>query len=250
MFKCLASVTRKLRGKLARPEEWDDEWLESGISLENDLTIGPIDGRTHSMQDLRSAYRYDFRSPVEIMSVGFQGTPSTYHLFARHGNSTIFSGATLKGADFYKGKIDQLQKKKQDRRQLSLYKINLTGLEFYDFKREYSLRGEASMLNAYKMKIKSNPKWYKKNIKALKSQGYKRTEANNLIFNQMFRNGMDIFLKANELHIKGPIVPNSITPILPHTHPKLEYLDLAVSPTVTGTYNTTFQNRIGYDAIK
>lgn len=246
MFKFFSSLSRKLGGKPARQDEWDNEWLESEISLKKNEAIGPIDGRSHSVQDLQTAYRYDFRSPVEIMNVGFQGTPSTYHLFARYDNHTIFCGASLKGADFFKERADKLQSKKQDNHQLFLYKIRPTGLNSYNFREKYSLRGEASILSAYRMKIESKPEWYKENIKAAISQGYKRVDADNLIFN-IFRERMELFLQANELHIEGPIAPYNITPILRHTHPSLEYLDLAVNPAAVGTYNSIFQNRIGYD---
>ncbi|MCS3413246.1 hypothetical protein [Serratia marcescens] len=103
MFDSLARLG--LRKKTLEEElskEWDDSLLSSGITLDSDKELKHMDKRTHSACDLNTLFRYDYRSPTEIMNTGFQGTTSENHLFANYNKNTVFSAASIEGADIFR----------------------------------------------------------------------------------------------------------------------------------------------------
>lgn len=230
-------------------EEWDDTLLSSGITPRRYTEPKHMDKRTHSACDLNTLFRYDYRSPIEIMNTGFQGTISKNHLFEKYNKKTVFSAACIEGADIFRNAPFNKQKRKEKPRNMFLYKIAPSELNTYDFRRQYILYGEKSMINLHMALARNRPELYKRNLEGI-SKKLPHSQLNGEYYKRL-RGRLDVFLNVNEVHIEGPVAPQHISPFMRYTHPSLEYLDLAINSLPVGRENNNaFKESDGYDPRK
>lgn len=196
-----------------------DAYAESPLPLNDIRPEKPRPGKSHSVRDLTSAYRYDTRGPAEIMNRGFEGTTSDDHLFARYGRNNVFTSTHKEGADLFRDSVEAASQKKQT---LYLYKISLLTLPHFDFYREHTIKGDRSIAEIAALKFEQNRSTYSatKKYKSLGQAGFE-----NYLFEKMHGPIAEAFVVVHELHVQGPVPPRNITPLLPKT---LDYLDLAI----------------------
>jgi len=175
--------------------------------------------RSNSVRDVSTVYRYDFRSPGEIMRSGFEGTNSDRHAFARYGGRTVFTSTIREGADIYRKSLEEATSKKKP---LFLYKIALVDMNYFDFYRGFRVFGELFVGEVSRLLFEQNVEKYTATNK-YKKIGRKGFE--NYLSDKLCDRIIEGFLVVNELHVEGPVQPQNITPLMP---PRLEYLDLAV----------------------
>jgi len=210
-FRMLDEATAELRQRLGNIREFG--LSGRGTSGETALT------RSQSATNLNVVYRYDQRSPREIMHTGFQGTRTHFsiHPYAPYKQQTVFTGQTLEGASFYR----RIQERHiLQGRQLSftldpdkaffLYKIDPAGRDYIDFSAEYAIKGERFTEQVTRQSH-------------LLSLGH--TQFWKMTYRDMDARMNKLFLPTREVHLQGPIAPDKITPVSPAN---LNYLDLAL----------------------
>lgn len=174
--------------------------------------------RSSSLTDFNMLYRYDQRSPREIMSTGFQGTRThfTRHIYAAFQQETVFSSRTLAGVNAFHHIIqDELYSQGvreftlDPNRYFLLYKINPQGRNFVDFSSEYLVKGKRFI-----QEIARNSDMHI----------YGHLNFSDLTYKSLRYKIPDSFVWVREVQIQGPITPDKITPVFPR---RLDYLDLA-----------------------
>ncbi|WP_223457314.1 MULTISPECIES: RHS repeat domain-containing protein [unclassified Pseudomonas] len=175
--------------------------------------------RSNSVREISTVYRYDFRSPGEVMRSGFEGTNSDKHAFARYGSLTVFTSTLRAGADIYRKSLEKVASKKNP---LFLYEISLADMEYFDFYRGFTVSGDKFIGEVSRLLFEQKSEEY---MSTNKYKKIGREAFENYLFDKLRDRIVDGFVVVNELHIKGPVQPRNISPLMP---PRLEYLDLAV----------------------
>jgi hypothetical protein len=174
--------------------------------------------RSNSVREISTVYRYDFRSPGKIMKSGFEGTNSDKHAFARYGSRTVFTSTLRTGADIYRKSLEKVASKKTP---LFLYEISLAGMEYFDFYRGFTVTGDKFIGEVSRLLFERKSEEY---MSTNKYKKIGREAFESYLFDKLRDRIVDGFVVVNELHIKGPVQPRNISPLMP---PRLEYLDLA-----------------------
>ena len=150
-------------------------------------------------------FRYDTRSPREIMKKGFTGTNAVYHPLAFFGERTVFCSESRTGAEIFKKNFEAGNKKPL----YNLYKINAEGLETVSLSLNSFLYGRENLI-----KYMASRKIIERNL----SEQFMNT------FTEKYCSTVKAMLTVDEIQIQGPVTPDRITPLSP---PGLDYLDLA-----------------------